>query len=101
MLCHKCQNEIATTAKIGRRDACDACGADLHVCLNCGFYDVSAYNDCHEPTAERVVDKERSNFCEYFMPRIQMRAGLEPAPTKITNPAEEAKRKLAELFKKS
>ncbi|MBC7792671.1 MAG: hypothetical protein H7Z43_03100 [Clostridia bacterium] len=25
-----------------------------------------AYNECREPVADRVVDKERGNFCDYF-----------------------------------
>ncbi len=26
------------------------------------------YNDCREPRADRVVEKERANFCEWFRP---------------------------------
>ncbi len=36
--------------------------------MNCRFYDETAYNECSEPSAERVVDKEKSNFCDYFSP---------------------------------
>jgi len=58
--------------RIGRRDTCSACGADLHVCLNCDFHSPGAHNDCREPNADRVIDKDRSNFCEYFavVPRV-------------------------------
>jgi hypothetical protein len=38
----------------------------VRACRNCAFYAPSAYNDCREPNAERVVDKERANFCEFF-----------------------------------
>lgn len=41
------------------------------MCRNCAFYTLGAYNDCREPNAERVVDKERANFCEFF----QLRGG--------------------------
>jgi hypothetical protein len=51
----------------GRRDSCNTCGADVHVCKNCSHYDPKAYNECKEPQAERVVEKERSNFCDYFV----------------------------------
>lgn len=51
---------------VGRRDTCDGCGSDVHVCKNCRHYDPSCYNECREPQGERVVDKERSNFCDYF-----------------------------------
>jgi len=32
----------------------------------CKFYDPKVYNECTEPNADRVVDKEKSNFCDYF-----------------------------------
>ncbi len=32
----------------------------------CLFYDRTAYNECRESQAERVVDKEKANFCSYF-----------------------------------
>lgn len=50
----------------GRSDSCSNCGASLRSCLGCKNYDKSAYNECHEPSAERVVDKEKPNFCEWF-----------------------------------
>jgi hypothetical protein len=33
----------------------------------CKFYDVKVYNECHESNAERIVDKEKANFCDYFV----------------------------------
>jgi hypothetical protein len=38
----------------------------VRVCRNCEFFSPGAYNDCREPSAERVVDKESANFCDYF-----------------------------------
>jgi hypothetical protein len=35
---------------------------------NCRFYDAAYHNQCREPQAERQVDQERGNFCEYFDP---------------------------------
>jgi len=66
-ICYSCRKEIAIERKVGRAETCPSCGADLHVCLNCRFYSPGAYNDCAEPQAERVVDKHRSNFCDYFI----------------------------------
>lgn len=65
-VCHGCGKELDRDATVGRRDTCPSCGSDLHVCLNCRFYDPGSYNDCREPQAERVVEKDRSNFCDYF-----------------------------------
>jgi hypothetical protein len=65
-VCHTCCKEIDGDMTVGRRDTCPFCGSDLHVCFNCRFYDPGSYNDCREPQAERVMEKDRSNFCDYF-----------------------------------
>lgn len=41
----------------------------MRVCLNCHFYQPSAHWECHETIPERVAEKDRSNFCDYFRPR--------------------------------
>jgi hypothetical protein len=64
--CFRCGASLSWEQRVGRRETCTGCGADAHVCKNCDFYSSGAHNDCREPNAERVVDKERSNFCEYF-----------------------------------
>ena len=65
-VCHQCGRDIGSVERVGRRDACLHCGADLHCCLNCTFYDVTYHNHCREPQAERQVDKQVGNFCDYF-----------------------------------
>lgn len=52
---------------VGRREGCPHCGSDLHCCLNCAFREKEAYNECREPQAERVMEKGRSNFCDFFI----------------------------------
>ncbi len=66
-VCHSCRKEISVPRIIGRRDMCPVCGDDLRCCRNCRFYDERAYNQCRESQAERVLEKERSNFCDYFV----------------------------------
>lgn len=68
IVCFECQNEIDILGQVGRRDECQKCGADLHVCKNCLHYDPKSYNECREPQADRVQEKDRSNFCDYFTP---------------------------------
>lgn len=95
MNCYFCKKKLELPDQVGRRDDCSYCGADLHICYNCKFYDKASYNECKEPQAERVVDKEKSNFCDYFSPQSfsdQDSSGL--------NAADEAKKKLEALFKK-
>jgi hypothetical protein len=66
--CHKCGKPLPETFKImvGRRDTCPACGADVRCCKLCQFFDPKAYNECRESSADRVTDKEKANFCDYF-----------------------------------
>lgn len=64
--CHACGAEIPSVERIGRREICARCGAELHCCRNCRFYAPGMHNDCAENQAERVVEKTRSNFCDYF-----------------------------------
>lgn len=64
--CYQCNKLLDLGNKISFREECPHCSADLHICLNCQFYDESAHNSCREPSAERVKDKERNNYCEYF-----------------------------------
>jgi hypothetical protein len=60
--------ELRSAERVGFRDTCARCGRDLHVCRNCVHHDPAAYNECREPNAERVGERERSNRCEYFEP---------------------------------
>lgn len=68
--CFSCKKELAQVLEpVGRREECPHCRADVHVCKNCQHYDPKAYNECREPQADVVQEKERSNFCDYFAPR--------------------------------
>jgi hypothetical protein len=58
-----------TVLDYGRADTCLKCGKDTKVCKNCVFFDPNYNNQCIENQADRVVEKERSNFCDYFKPK--------------------------------
>ncbi len=68
MFCYKCDTEVIVKERVEFRAECPKCNAQLHVCLNCKFYRKNSYNQCKEPNAERVTDKDRFNHCEYFKP---------------------------------
>jgi hypothetical protein len=78
--CYKCQNPV-TLEFISRRDECPSCGSDLHICLNCIFFDKTKSNKCREPQAEFVKEKDRSNYCDYFRFKddTQKKSGKEEA----------------------
>ena len=77
MQCHACGHgiELGSGERIGYRDECETCGADLHACRGCGHYDPGAYNECRESGAERVLDKELANRCDWFTPGAGAAAG--------------------------
>lgn len=93
MICTFCRKEIDPGERIGRSDVCPRCGRDLRCCKQCHFYDSHAYNECREVSADRVVEKERANFCDFFLPRGA-------TPKAYVNRTAEAKRALEALFKK-
>lgn len=51
---------------VGRKDTCPSCMADIRCCKMCQFYDPKSYNECRESQADRITDKEKANFCDYF-----------------------------------
>ena len=70
LVCWRCGAALADEPlPLARAAACVACRADLHVCKMCEFYATGIANDCREPIAERVVNKERANFCGYHKPK--------------------------------
>lgn len=66
--CAKCSKAVVidNPGRVSFREECPHCRADLHSCINCRFYDTAAYNSCKESNAERVVDKVKANYCDYF-----------------------------------
>jgi len=96
MRCFACDAvvELRSGERIGFRDCCPHCGRDLHVCRNCAHHDPGAHNQCREPNAEWVGDRERSNRCEYFAP------GSGPGGA-ATGAREKGKGALDSLFRKA
>lgn len=91
--CHSCLKDLKIKTPVGRRETCPFCGSDLHSCLNCIFYAMGAYNDCREPQAERVIEKGRSNFCDFFVFRDA------EADDKGKRSVESTKTKIESMFK--
>jgi hypothetical protein len=90
--CSFCEKEIEVNGTVIRSDTCPHCGHDLRCCVQCKFYDPGSYNECKEVSAERVVDKERANFCDYFI--------IKGARENLSGKEAIAKQALENLFKK-
>jgi len=64
--CQFCGAPVALADPIPRESSCEGCRRDYHSCRQCRHYDPTRNNSCRETEAERVEDKERRNFCEFF-----------------------------------
>ncbi len=66
--CHSCNKalDLEQNSKVLRSEECPYCYASVHCCKMCGFYDKTAYNECRETNADRIVEKDKANFCDYF-----------------------------------
>ncbi len=66
--CFKCGEtiDISSQTPILRSTVCPKCNVDLHVCKTCVHFDPMKHNECEEPIAERIVNKEKSNYCDYY-----------------------------------
>ncbi|TAJ92521.1 MAG: hypothetical protein EPO31_13080 [Gammaproteobacteria bacterium] len=120
IFCWKCgQAQEDILLPLARLAKCKNCHADLHCCRECRFFDTTVSKQCREPVAEEVQDKKRANFCGYLEPipsahktsgadkKTDDMAGLadlfglkSDAGTSNKNDADEARRKLEDLFRK-
>ncbi len=66
-ICWACGEKLSAS-QYQREGECPSCRKQTHVCRNCRFYEPGRPNDCQEPIAEPVRDKDRANFCDYFEP---------------------------------
>lgn len=91
--CYRCGESLAALSlPLSRQDQCPSCGADLHVCKMCVFFDERVPRQCREDGAEDVTDKERPNFCDWYKPSD---SAFDPNRKEQAQAAEQA---LAALF---
>jgi hypothetical protein len=97
LTCWKCGSaiDVASGSRVGTRDACPRCDADLHSCRNCRHFDPARHNQCLETQAEWVRDKEASNYCDYFSPGGPSRG----SGARSISPADDVRKKFDDLFK--
>ncbi len=91
MQCYRCGTRF-DGERVPVRGVCSRCAAFLHCCRNCDFYAPGLANDCREPRAERIADKEQGNFCDWFRPA--------PNPRPAATSASSARAALDALFGK-
>lgn len=85
--CYRCGRTLSAN-DLGRQETCAGCGFDSRVCKNCRHYDPSSNNECREEQAGRQVEKEKSNFCEWFQPRAGAGGSGTPAKDSLKSAAD-------------
>lgn len=104
--CAFCDAELPADFRVMRETLCPHCDAYLHACVQCRFYEPTLHNQCLEPEAEYVGDREKANFCDFFqLAGARGVKGSDAARSrggKATNDARarDARAKLEALFKK-
>jgi hypothetical protein len=80
-------------ADFARENTCPGCGKSTRSCRNCRWYTPGRPNDCREPMVERILDKEKANYCELFQ------SILETAAQARTGADKELRQAAEDLFK--
>ncbi|HKW26129.1 MAG TPA: hypothetical protein VJN48_10125 [Terriglobales bacterium] len=75
---------------------CSKCGAALHSCKQCKYFDPGSRFECRQPVAERVARKDAANSCTFFA----MKVTVEKETTSGGVRADDARRAFENLFKK-
>jgi hypothetical protein len=66
--CKHCGERVLDVDSIGFDAVCRKCGASLHSCSQCTYFDTSARFECTQPILARLVSKKARNECASFAP---------------------------------
>jgi hypothetical protein len=96
--CNRCGELRHGLTELTSEELCTKCGADMHTCGNCRFFDTTTLWECRENIPVRVVGKHARNECAFFQPKIVK----DLAHDKGTKPMSEndARKAFDALFKK-
>jgi hypothetical protein len=96
--CNKCGQQRVGLDEPTFEEACMKCGADLHTCGNCRFFDTTTLWECRENIPVRVVGKQVRNECTFFQPKIVKDLSADKGKQPVTET--DARKAFDALFKK-
>ncbi|HET7433429.1 MAG TPA: hypothetical protein VFN10_01815 [Thermoanaerobaculia bacterium] len=96
--CNRCGELRHSLGDLTTQDACMKCGADLHTCGNCRFFDTTTLWECRENIPVRVSGKHAKNECTFFQPKIVK--DLSADKGKQPQTPDDARKAFDALFKK-
>ncbi|HEX4438434.1 MAG TPA: hypothetical protein VH854_00085 [Thermoanaerobaculia bacterium] len=66
--CKHCSEKVLDLEGVGFESVCSKCGASLHACSQCTYFDTSARWECTQPIPARIASKSAANTCTFFAP---------------------------------
>lgn len=70
LVCWHCGTSLQHVPQpLARLAQCKSCGADLHVCRLCRFFDPQHSDHCDHEMADPAREVDIANFCHYFRMR--------------------------------
>jgi hypothetical protein len=96
--CNRCGQQRVALEAPTFDETCVKCGADLHTCGNCRFFDTTATWECRENIPARVASKHARNECTFFQAKMVKDLAADKAG-KIQTP-DDARKAFDALFKK-
>jgi hypothetical protein len=68
--CNKCGQQRVGLEHPTFDELCVKCGAELHSCSNCRFFDTTTLWECRENIPVRIPGKHARNECTFFQPKV-------------------------------
>lgn len=59
---------------------CPGCGAELHACRQCAYFDPGSTFQCAKPVQRAIPDKHARNDCELFALKTTVERNVSTAP---------------------
>jgi ribosomal protein S27E len=78
--CRGCGHELTVAAAWAPDGRCTRCGADLHACAQCRYFDTGSPFECQQPIPARISPKDTRNLCTLFEPRTTVERETKSAP---------------------
>ncbi|HEY4362532.1 MAG TPA: hypothetical protein VGN17_16295 [Bryobacteraceae bacterium] len=109
--CFNCSATLMAGAEFP--DKCPKCGAALHCCKQCSYFEPSTRFQCLKPIPVRIAAKDQANTCELFKTRVTVARdaahpsgmGAAPPPPAAAPPvprhASDARAAFDNLFRKT
>jgi|CXWL01.1.fsa_nt_gi hypothetical protein len=79
--CPQCAHTQPIAVDIGPESVCPKCGAELHCCVNCRFFDTSTRWECRQTLPARIANKRSRNACTLFDARTLQTHARDAGPS--------------------